>query len=133
MAAADFELDTDGTVRPSGRNWGGARPGAGRKPPGYEKPEETIDYDKAKARHEAAKADLAELDYKIKSGEYVSRAAVRQAVATVMASFVQVMRSVSDNLERQGVNPETCVKVDSIISDALTDVGRDLQMLGGDD
>ncbi len=128
---ADFDLEADGSVRP--RTHGGARAGAGRKPAGYQKPEEVVDYEKAKARHEAAKADLAELDYKIKSGEYVSRASVRQAVATVMAGFVQTMRSVSDNLERKGVSPDLCVQVDAVINDALADVGRDLQMLGGDD
>ena len=127
---ADFDLDGSGNVRPSG--WGGARRGAGAKPQGYQKPEEQLDYDKAKARNEAAKAALNELDFKVKSGEYVSRAAVRQATATVMASLVQGMRSLSDNLERQGLPPEWCVKVDEAVNASLSEVGAELELLGGD-
>jgi hypothetical protein len=134
MPSADFELNADGTVfDPQNRGWGGARPGAGRKGAGYEKPPELIELDKEKARHEKAKADLAELDYKVKSNQYVDRAIVRQVTATVFAGFVQTMRSVSDNLERAGIPPDVCVKVDAIINEALSDVGAELRMLGADD
>ena len=129
MHAADFDLNADGTLS---RGWGGARRGAGRKPADYEKPKEDQDFDKARARHEAAKADLAELRLKIETGQYVSRESVREAVATVKAGFVQTMRSVSDNLERQGVAAGVCVTVDQVINEALADVGRDLEMLGGE-
>lgn len=131
MSAHEFDLPIrSSSVTPySGR--GGARPGAGRKPAGYEKPAEAVDFDKAKARHEAAKADLAELDLQVKSGQYVDREAVRQAFATIFSSFVQTMRSVSDNLERQGVAPEVCVKVDAILNEAMADVGRDMELFIG--
>lgn len=134
MSSADFDLNPDGTLSsPQNRGWGGARQGAGRKPSGYEKPQEQIELDKEKARHEKAKADLAELDYKVKSNRYVDRQIVRQVTATVMAGFVQTMRSVSDNLEREGISPEVCVQVDRIINQALSNVGDELRMLGADD
>lgn len=131
---ADFELGPNGEVnRPKAPGWGGARRGSGPKPAGYVRPEEVADFDKAKARNELAKAQLNELDLKIKSGEYVSRAAVRQASATTMAMLVQSMRSLSDNLERRGVPANVCALVDIEVQAALTDVGRDLEMFGGSD
>ena len=96
---ADFDLAPDGTVNPSG--YGGARKGAGRKPNGYVKPEIAKDFDKAKARKDSALADLNELSYKIKSGQYVERASVQQASATLLAELGQSLRSMADNLERK--------------------------------
>lgn len=134
MMQVDFDLFEDGTVSATDtERRGGARQGAGRKPTGYEKPESALDYDKARARKEAALADLHELDYKVKSGEYVSRAAVRQASATLIANLAQTMRSVSDNLERRGVPPAVCAQVDATISETLADAARDLEMMSGTD
>lgn len=126
---ADLELLPDGRVTSATR--GGARPGAGRKPSDYVKPEQVVDYEKARARNEQAKAELNELDLKVKSGEYVSRAAVQQASATVLATLAQGMRSISDNLERRGIPPEVCVKVEEIINAGMADVARDLAMMSG--
>lgn len=128
---ADFDLLEDGTVKRAGH--GGARPGTGPKPAGYEKPESVQDYDKARARKEAALADLHELDYKVKSGEYVSRSAVKQASATVLSTISQTLRSVSDNLERRGVPTAVCVTVEAVLTEALADAGRDLEMMSGSD
>ena len=128
---ADFDLPSPPpVVKPVSRH-GGARQGAGAKPAGYQKPPELIELDKEKARHEKAKADLAELDLAVKSGQYVSRDGVRQAFATIFSSFVQTMRSVSDNLERQGVAPDVCVKVDAVLNEAMADVGRDMELFVG--
>lgn len=125
----DMELlDSDGSVIKTEKR-GGARAGAGRKPPGYQKPKETMDFDKARARKESALADLNELDYKVKSGQYVSREAVKQACTTIMATLAQTSRSVSDNLERRGVDPKVCVQVDLAISEALAETGKSLQTL----
>lgn len=130
---ADFDLPSPPpVVKPISRH-GGARPGSGPKPAGYQKPQELIELDKEKARHEKAKADLAELDLAVKSGQYVSRDAVRQAFATMFSGFVQTMRSVSDNLERQGVAPEVCMKVDAVLNEAMADVGRDMELFVGAD
>lgn len=128
---ADFELDPSGKAQPVNTH-GGYRPGAGRKPNPVKSPE-AVDLEKSKARKEAALADLHELDYKVKSGEYVSRAAVRQASATAMAVLVQSMRSLSDNLERRGVPTKYCAMVDAAVNETLAQTGKDLAMLGGDD
>ena len=125
---ADFDLDPDGSLRPRRAN-GGAREGAGRKPLGYQKPKEIVDFDQARARKEAALADKYELEYKIQSGEYVSRDSVKQASATVLSTIAQTLRSVSDNLERRGIAPEVCVLVDATISEVLADAAKDLALL----
>lgn len=110
---------------------GGKRAGAGRKPPGYTPPPEKQSYDKAKARSEAAKADLAELEYKVKSGQYVDRATVVQVVATAYAAIAQTMRSIPDNLERKGIEPDTCAMVSAHIDDTLSDLADQFEMLSG--
>ena len=96
------------------------------------KPDEVVDYEKAKARNEEAKAGLNELELKIKSGEYVARAQVRQASATMLATISQTLRSISDNLERRGVQPEVCVQVEAAVNETLADAARDLAMLTDD-
>jgi phage terminase Nu1 subunit (DNA packaging protein) len=129
---ADFELDSNGQVRPS--NHGGARAGAGRKPAGYEKPQEVVDYDRERARNEKAKADLNELDFKVKSGEYVPRAAVQQAAATMLASIAQTLRSLPDTLERRvNLSPEVAELVGVEIDAVLEGLGDELRMLAGDE
>lgn len=124
---ADLDLQPDGTVTLP--RHGGARAGAGRKPADYVKPDEVVDYEKARARNEQAKAELNELELKIKSGQYVSRASVQQASATVLATLAQGMRSISDNLERRGVPPEVCVKVEAIITEGMADIASDLELM----
>lgn len=120
--------DIDGNF-PKKETRGGARVGAGRKPPAYVKPQETMDFDKAKARKETALADLHELDYKVKSGQYVSRNSVKQATATIMAALAQGIRSLPDHLERRGVEPKVCVQIDAAITEALADTGKALEVL----
>lgn len=129
---ADFDLADDGTLRAASHGGhGGSRAGSGRKPTGYEKSETAIDYGTARARKEAALADLHELDYKVKSGEFVARAAVQQASATVVSNLAQTLRSVSDNLERRGVPPAVCAQVDAAINETLADAARDMELMSG--
>lgn len=134
---ADFDLNPDGTVfvargrpddaAPPGR--GGARAGAGRKPDGYEKPQVAKDFDTAKARKETALADMHELNFKIKSGEFVSRAAMREASATLLATLAQSLRSLPDNLERKyALAPETAESIERDIDSALADVAAGLAL-----
>lgn len=124
---ADFELEPDGTVRP-GR--GGARPNAGRKPAGYEKPPETIEYERERTRNERAKADLNELEFKIKSREYIPRAAVQEAAATMLATLAQSLRSLPDTLERKfNLQPEVSERIEEEIDNQLDSISRDLEML----
>lgn len=125
---ADIPLNTFGESR--GKN-GGAREGAGRKPSGYVKPQEAVDFDKAKARSETAKANKAELEYKVMIGEYVSRQAVQQAAATSYAALAQTLRSISDELERKGVPVSVCAKVEEIIDAAMQDHSEQMQLMAG--
>ena len=128
---ADFDLAPDGTVNPSG--YGGARKGAGRKPKGYVKPEVVKDIDKSKARKEAALADQHELTYKIKSGQYVERAAVQQASATLLAELGQSLRSMADNLERKfNLAPNIVANISVTIDEALDNVANGMAMFAGD-
>ncbi len=102
----------------------------GRKPAGYVRPEEVKDFEIARARNEHAKAQLNELAVKIKSGEYGSRAAFRQACATALASLAQTLRSVPDNLERKlGVSPEVAAEVGHLIDDSLNDLASEFEMM----
>lgn len=108
---------------------GGARPGAGRPKKGTIKSPAVKDFESARARNEASKADLNELEFKIKSGEYVSRAAVRDASATIQQSFIQTLRSVRDNLERKGVPASVCEQVHEVIEDALAGLGSEFELM----
>lgn len=102
----------------------------GRPSAGYVKAAEVKDYDIAKARNELAKAELNELEVKIKTGEYGSRIAYRQAAATALASLAQTLRSVPDNLERRlGVSPEIAQEVGNQIDAALDDLASEFEMM----
>lgn len=124
----DKPINTFGESR--GRN-GGAREGAGRKPGGYVKPKEAVDYDIAKARSETAKADKAEFEYKILTGEYVARGAVREAAAVSYAALAQTMRTIGDELERKGVPIDVCTKVEEIIDAAMKDHAEQMELMAG--
>lgn len=123
---ADFELGDDGSVFPTS---GGARAGAGRKPLGYEKPQVAKDFDEAKMRKERALADHHELAFKIKSGQYVARGAVREASATLLSNLAQSLRSLPDNLERKfNLSPEVAEEIEKVIDACLADVSEGLSM-----
>lgn len=132
---ADFELSPDGSTQPAGTRrgqHGGYRPGAGRKPGDYEKPEEGKDFDRAKARNEAAKAGLNELELKIKSGEYLSRSAFREAAATLVAELAQGLRSIPDTLERKhGLPAASVLLVETTIDDAMKTIAYGFEMFTG--
>lgn len=109
---------------------GGRREGAGRKPAGYVPPQERLDYEAARARNEAAKAALNELELAIRKGEYVERAAVREAASTALASLAQTLRSVPDNLERRlGLAPEIAQEVGMMIDQALDEVADQFEAM----
>lgn len=127
---ADLELTPDGNTRVTERTWGGARENAGRKPSGYVKPDHVVDLEKEKARNERAKADLNELEYKIKSGQYVPRDAVKQAAATAFASVAQALRSIPDSLERKiNLDPAVAEKIGFTIDEILDSLASDLEMM----
>lgn len=132
---ADFDLSPDGSVAPArsrSGGHGGARANSGPKPAGYVKPPEGQDYDKAKARNEAAKAGLNELELKIKSNEYLSRTAYREASATLLAELAQGLRSLPDTLERKfGLSPEALLHVEKTIDEAMQGVADGLELFAG--
>ena len=129
---------------------GGRRPGAGG-PKGYSKKraaamesESSVDGDdvtatavkkaRAVARKEEALAGLNELELKIKSGEYLSRAAYREASATLLAELAQGLRSLPDTLERKfGLSPEALLHVERTIDEAMQAVADGLELFAGSD
>ena len=127
----EYVLNPDGT--PYRENRGGARAGAGRKPADYVKPQAAQDFDSAKLRKERSLADMHELQYKIKSGQYVERAAVREAAATLLASLAQSLRGIPDNLERRfSLAPEVAEDIERVINASLSDVAEGLGMFTDD-
>lgn len=123
----DYALNTVGSTP----GHGGAREGAGKKPGGYVKSQEVLDFDKAKARSELAKALKLERENLVDEGQLVSRAAVQQAAATAYAALAQTMRSISDNLERQGVPLDVCAKVEAILDAGMADHAQQMQLMAG--
>lgn len=134
---------------------GGRRAGSGRKR-GYspkrasllldqngdiidDEPEDSVvkvatEFAKAKARKESALADHHQLAYKIKSGQYVERAAVQAVSATLLATLAQNMRSIPDNLERKfNLSPEAAEFVESVINSVLADVAEGLAIFSTED
>jgi hypothetical protein len=108
---------------------GGARPNAGRKR-GLAAAT-FAEYTAARARLEAARADLAELDFKIQSGDYVRRDMVRQTAATAFATVAQTMRSIPDNLERtRGLDGELAARIGEVIDATLGDLSEKLREIG---
>lgn len=119
--------ETPDPEKPKSRR-GGARPGAGRKPAGWVPPPMKMNYDEAKARNETAKAVLAELEVRIKTGQYVSRDAVRDVVATALSAISQRLRSLPDLLERRAaLTTEQVETAANEVDDALGALAEQLE------
>lgn len=87
-------------------------------------------YATAKARKEMALAAKAELEFRVKSKQYLPREAVRSAMATAFQSVAQALRSIPDNLERKlGVSPEVAETVSSAIDEAMGDLAFALEQM----
>lgn len=128
---ADFDLLQNGTAVPTR---GGAREGAGRKPAGYVKSDDAKKLDESRARKEAAQADMAELNFKKESGEYLSRSAFREASATLLAELAQTLRSLPDQLERRhALAAPVVVAIEKDIDAALTSLSAGLELFVGPD
>lgn len=121
MPANDFPLNTHG----------GAREGSGKKPGGYVKPQEAVDFDKAKVRTEVAKAQKLERENMVAEGLLVARAAVQQAAATAYAALAQSLRSIPDELERQGIPGDVCRKVEAIIDETMSGHASQMELMAG--
>lgn len=153
MTHADYDLGLDDQITKS-NNRGGARAGSGRKP-GYSpnrlaEMEQLTDDElitqtqdstvtalikaRAVARKEAALADQAELKFKIDSKEYLSRAAFREASATLLAELSQTLRSLPDALERRhSLTPDVVQQVEQTVDEALSNVASGLELFVGSD
>lgn len=113
---------------------GGKRAGAGRKPAGYVKPRPVQDFETARARNELAKAQINEIEAKVKAGQYVERAAVRQASAMAMSSIAQTLRSIPDLLERRlGIDPTLAEEIGRQIDESLNELAEEFRLMGGGD
>jgi hypothetical protein len=121
MPANDYPLNSHG----------GAREGAGKKPGGYVKPQEAVDFDKAKVRTEVAKAEKLERENLVAEGLLVSRAAVQQAAATSYAALAQSLRSIPDELEREGFPADLCRKVEGIIDETMAGHAAQMELMAG--
>jgi len=83
----------------------------------------------AKARKETALAGLNELQLKVKSGEYLPRAAYQEATATLLSMLSQGLRSLPDTIERKvSVPTEVLQMIEATIDAALNDVADTLAM-----
>lgn len=112
---------------------GGVRPGAGQPPAGYRPPEGRADFELERARHEKIKADQRELKLAIERNQYVSRDAVRQASATLLAIMTQALRSLPDGLERKySLAPEVVESIGADIDGMLSEIAATLKAVSGD-
>lgn len=90
----------------------------------------SVYYATGKARKELAHAAKAELEYRIKLGQYLPRDAVRSAVATAFQAVAQGLRSIPDNLERKlGVSPELAEAVSRSIDDTMGELAHELERI----
>lgn len=90
-------------------------------------------YNEARARHEWLKVADAELSLSIRRGEYLPRAPIQLAAATIAQSIVQTMRSLPDALEREfKLPPEVVEAVEKRIDEALADLAAQFKAMCGE-
>jgi phage terminase Nu1 subunit (DNA packaging protein) len=108
---------------------GGRRAGSGRKP-NAARTSDDEKFSAARARRERANASRAEIALSAEAGALVSREAVRQACATLLAIVAQSLRSVPDNIERTlALQPEAVEAVAQQIDAALTEAANALRAI----
>lgn len=84
----------------------------------------------AKARKEAAHAAKAELEFKVRAGQYLPREAVRSALAEAYQAVAQSLRSIPDNLERKlGVTPEVAESVSASIDETMGELAYAMEQI----
>lgn len=87
-------------------------------------------YATGKARKEMAHAAKAELEFRIKDGQYLPRESVRGALAEAYQAVAQALRSIPDNLERKlGVSPELAEIVSTAIDDAMGELAYSMEQI----
>lgn len=113
--------------------WGGYREGSGRKPNGYPESPERKDFEAERALHEKVKREQREFKLAQERGEYLPRAAVRQASATAVALLSQALQSLPDNLERAcNLTPEQAETAQRIVDAAMHELSIGMKALAGE-
>lgn len=111
---------------------GGARAGAGRKPNGHIATPVALEFEAARAKNEAAKAQLNQLKADEQSGKVINREAVRQASATLLAVLAQSLQSLPDNLERRhGLAPEVVEGIAKDVDTLMQEMASVLRAMHG--
>lgn len=111
---------------------GGAREGAGRprKVESSDKIKVASDYRDSRARHEAAKAAIAELDAATLAREYVSRATFAKASETIVRHFASTMQRHVDHMCRSlQLTPDADAMLRTRVDDALATLKRGMENL----
>lgn len=89
----------------------------------------TVKTARAKARKETALAGLNELNLKVKTGEYLPRAAYQEATATLLAMLSQGLRSLPDAIERRhALPPKVLEMIQETIDESLNHVAETLAL-----
>lgn len=75
-----------------------------------------VEYADARAAHEYWKAQLAEQEFKKRSGELLDRAQTEQGQATLLATIAQTIRSWPDHVERvAGLSADQAETLESMV------------------
>ena len=116
------------TPQPTTGQRGGARAGAGRKPKSDGSAGDPyILLAKAKAKHEIYRANLAELDFRKRSGELLEKSDVETASARLHSFLAQSLRNLPDDMERRcGLRAEHVQWVQDYVDALTTDIGAKL-------
>lgn len=129
--AADDDFSDLVEIEPKKKH-GGRREGSGAKKGARtdEQRDLALESKRAEVKLQAYKANMAELDFKIKMGEYVPRADVQEAAAKAFATVAQTLRSIPDNLERRlGVSSEVVQAVGDMIDETMHDLSLELERI----
>lgn len=111
---------------------GGYREGAGRKSADHKPSGAQVDFERERADHERVKREQREFKLAQERGEFVSRAAVRQASATALAVLTQSIRSIPDNCERQlALSPDVVELIEKQLDAALSEVSAAFRAMAG--
>jgi phage terminase Nu1 subunit (DNA packaging protein) len=114
---------------PTPNTHGGRRENSGRKPNAARTTDDER-FSAARARRERANASRAEVALALERGELVSRDAVRQATATLLALLTQSLRSIPDNLERTlALQPQLVEAVAKQIDAGLSEAANALRVI----
>lgn len=106
----------------------------GRRGAGRVMTDEEVGFEAARARNEAAKADMNEMKAQEMAGELLPRRVWQDASATVFAMLAQSLRGLSDNLERSaGLTAEQAASVDSVVNETLAEIAKQFKALARDD